>query len=173
MYLKIKKINNKVINDAQDFFWVSFCSNLKKEKLWTYNESLIARYLINKNTQVVKESCFSSISHKKDLVFIWINKTKIWVDIEILKERDISLLEENKVDNWESFYRLWTAKECIIKFENLLLDDMKQILLIKSEKIDKKVSWIKFNLKFIFKFDNKNFNVLSWNKEKIYYSICF
>jgi len=176
MYLEIKKIDEEIIKKSEEYFSDSFCIKLKNQKAWTYNESLVARYLIEKNKDI-----FSSISHKKDLVFIWTNNSKIWVDIEILKKRDENILENilekeyKKLweKNWKNFYILWTAKEAIIKFENLNLDNMEEIILEKSENINKFFSEIKFNKKLVFSFKNKNFIVYSGNSEDIFYSICF
>gem|GEM_PF-4751669 len=49
MKLIIKKINKKILEKAKKFFSESFTQKLKKEKIGTYNESLVARYLIKKN----------------------------------------------------------------------------------------------------------------------------
>ncbi len=191
MYLKIQKINTKIIKKSEEYFSDSFCNKLKNQKSWTYNESLVARYLLAPFLN--KEGFWGwSISHKKNLVFIWTNNSKIWVDIEILKKRDENILEkflekEYKIlwekekqgtkdpcwKNWKIFYILWTAKEAIIKFENLLLDDMEKIILEKSENINENFSEIKFNKKLVFSFKNKNFIVYSGNSEDIFYSICF
>ncbi len=177
MQLKIQKINLEIIKESENFFGEFFCENLKKEKLGTYEESLVARYLLEKDKQETKNPCYSSISHKKNLVFVWTHNKKIWVDIEIFKLRDKSILEdffkkEKTKKTWEKFYTLWTAKESIIKIENLKLDDMKKIILLESEKINKKISWINFEKKLIFSFKNKNFVVYSWKKENLFYSVC-
>jgi diaminopimelate epimerase len=147
MFLQIQKLETEeLINKAQKFFWANFCIKLKKEKKSSYNESLVARYLIEDNK---KNKKYFSISHKKNLVFIGISEEKIWVDIEIFKLRDNSILEKfNEKEynilwkkSWKNFYILWTAKEAIIKFEDLKLDDIEKIILEKSEKINKKNSW--------------------------------
>lgn len=196
MQLKIQKINSEIIKKSEIFFGENFCKNLKKEKFWTYKESLVARYLIEKEkNQIIKKNCwqkafFSSISHKKNLIFIWTNNSKIWVDIETFKIRDEKLFEnfkekeyrilwwndikmsetldwqkEVKYKNWKNFYILWTAKEAIIKFENFKLDDIWNIILEKKEKI----KWIKYNKinfekKLFFSFKNKKFEVYFWNQ---------
>ena len=175
MFLKIQKINNELINKSEKEFWDLFCKKLKKQKYWTYNESLIARYLIKQN-----ENKFSSISHKKNLIFIWINNKKIWVDIEIFKERNSSLLNKFLKQeylllwekNWYNFYILWTAKESIIKYENLQLDIIYNIIIKKYKKINKNIWDIFFDKKIIFELNSKKFIVYSWNKKNIFYSIC-
>jgi len=180
MQLEIKKINKEIIEKSERYFWNNFCEKLRKEKPWTYNESLVARYLISTflNKEGIKKW---SISHKKDLVFIWINNKKIWVDVEILKRRWFELLEkftrnEYKIlweKNWENFYTLWTTKESIIKYENLILDNIENIILKKSENINLEISWIKFQKKLFLEFENKIFNVYSGNNWNIFYSVCF
>ena len=188
MKLIIKKINKKIIKKALKFFPKNFFQKLKKEKIGTYNESLVARYLIKKNWKN-----YSSISHKKNLVFVWIKNSKIWVDIEIIKKRDENLLnkfldKEYKIlgkKNWKNFYILWTIKESIIKFENLSLDNIEEILLIKTKKINKKISNLYFEKKLILEFKKNNlenndekklkikkFITYFWIKNKIIYSIC-
>jgi hypothetical protein len=51
MQLKIQKINSEIIKKSENFFGDFFCENLKKEKSGTYEESLVARYLIEKENK--------------------------------------------------------------------------------------------------------------------------
>ncbi len=185
-------MNLKIIHNPQDykikaenFLSVSFCDDLKNKKPWTYIESLVARYLIkslSKEWQGAKDPCckYSSISHKKDLVFIWVSDKKIWVDIEIIKKRDAHLLEKFSnteysllwQTDWNSFYALWTAKEAIIKYENLLLDDIENILLDNVEEYLWNVSWIMFQYKLVFCYNNKQFIVYYWKEKSLAFSVC-
>ena len=174
MYLKIKKIDNTILLDSEKYYGDSFCDFLKKEKPWTYKESLVARYLIAQNKKT-----FSSISHKKDLVFIWTSDNKIGVDIEILKERDINLLDSFDEEynmlwwkNWHNFYILWTAKESIIKYNLWRLDDISEIKLIKTKINIKNILNLNFSYELVFKFNWKKYIVFNWNVEEIYFSIC-
>jgi hypothetical protein len=163
MHLKIQKLNNQIYNKALDFFSEVFIDKLKSKS--TFKESLVARYLIEKN-----KNKFSCISHKKDLVFVWTSDKKIWVDIEVYRERDLNLLDKFSEDeyeilwwkNWESFYILWTAKESILKLENLKLDNIWKIKLIKKEVILEKISEIKFQKKLFFEYFWKFFIILNW-----------
>ena len=151
MYLRIQKLDNNIILKAKKYFSGDFVDNLKNKS--TFNESLVARYLISQ-----KSNKYSSISHKEDLVFIWVSDYNIWVDIEIFKKRDMSLLDtfsDREYEliwwkNWKSFYILWTSKESIIKYLWWYLDDINGYNLIKIEKINKNISWVLFNLKLIF-----------------------
>ena len=209
MHLEIKKINSEDVEKSEKYFWINFCKNLKKEKPWTYNESLVARYLLEKKYQRAKALCwqainYSSISHKKNLVFIWTKNSKIWLDIELLKIRDKNLLnkfreEEYHILWWKktqrtkehcwknmqrakalcwqavtfkNFYVLWTAKESIIKYESLLLDNIEEIVLESSENINLEINKIKFSKKLLLYFWNKKFEVYSWSELDLYYSVC-
>jgi len=197
MHLILQKISPKLIKNSQNFFWEDFCNELKKQKPWTYNESLVARYLIKNSPLLIKERVrgWSSISHKKNLVFVWISKEKIWVDVEILKKRDENLLEKFKKEeygildwkncrdtpcgypcyspkNWENFYILWTAKEAIIKYENLKLDNIEEIILENVEMFGKNISWLNFEKKLFLRFKNKNFIVYSWKKDDLIFWVC-
>lgn len=186
MYLKIQKINSRILKESEEYFWWDFCDKLKKQKPWTYVESLVARYLIEKNNQRAKTLCWQielylSISHKKDLVFIWTSKNNIWVDIEILKERDINLLDKFREEeysllwwkNWKNFYILWTAKESIIKYLNLLLDNIEDIILIRSITNKQFISDLEFvhNLELQYKWDK--LKVFSGEDSENIFSVCF
>ena len=183
MYLKIQKLDNNLILKAKNYFSSDFVDNLKNKS--TFKESLVARYLISQKTwkEVYKNASlyYSSISHKKDLVFIWVSDYNIWVDIEIFKGRDTSLLDtfsdyEYELiwwKNWESFYVLWTSKESIIKYLWWNLEDINKYNLLKVEKINKNISWVFFNLKLIFNTNTWLINILSWNFEVFYYWVCF
>ena len=184
MELQININPLELLSEAENYFSVSFCNDLQLQKPWTYTESLVARYLIekNKNLQGAKDPCysFSSISHKKNLVFIATSDNKIWVDIEIYKQRWIDLLDtfsdgEYSIlwwKNWDNFYILWTAKESCIKFLNLKLEDMKWISLISSQKSEYIFSNLKFFSKHALEYYNNKITVYSWWDWEIIYSIC-
>ena len=189
MHLILQKTSPELIKTSQKFFWEDFCNELKNQKPWTYNESLVARYLIKNSPLFFKTSPLApllkgegnySISHKKNLVFVWISEEKIWVDIEILKKRDENLFEKfDKKEyeilgekNWENFYILWTAKEAIIKYENLKLDDIEEIILENVEMFGKNISWINFQKKLFLNFKNKKFIVYSWKKDDLIFWVC-
>jgi hypothetical protein len=68
MYLEIKNINKKLFDESLSFFSNDFINELKQKS--TFKESLVARYLIEKNKNINPKYINYSISHKKDLVFI-------------------------------------------------------------------------------------------------------
>jgi len=190
MYLEIKQFNSRLLEEAKDFFSDDYIFNKT-------NESIFSRYLISKEFQkqenihylpmvdsdwipVFFDKNYWSISHKKWLVFIWISKNKLWVDIEKYKERDISLLiqfDDSEYEilwwkNWNNFYILWTAKESIIKYNLCKLDDIKNMNLILYNNINTVISWITFTRRLVIIFNWVRYEVLNWIKWKNFYSIC-
>ncbi len=174
MYLRIQKLNSLIIQKAEDFFEDDFKSKLKTKS--TYKESLVARYLISKHSWK-----YSSISHKDNLVFIWVSDEKIAVDIEVYKKRDEILLDrflDNEYDvlwwkTWDNFYVLWTAKESIVKILWLLLDEIENIKLENVSNTNLVIDKISFIYRMTFKYKSKEIDVLSWVKWKLIYSISY
>jgi 4'-phosphopantetheinyl transferase EntD len=136
-------------------------------------ESIVARFLISKLVEdffwiknflpeinnawipIFNENIFWSISHKKGIVFVWVSKQKFWLDLEIIKSRDKNVLnifsdEEYRILWWkkiENFYKIWTVKEALIKYNLWKLDDMEKLNLI-SLSDEKNIFWdIIFNQK--------------------------
>ncbi len=196
MHLTLKKINNTLFEKSKKYFKQNYTNSLKNKH--TFKQSLIARYLISKQIEkdfqiknyyakidnnwipILENNIYWSISHKKDHIFIWVSKEKIWIDLEILKKRDPSLLEKFKNEeyqtlwekNWQNFYYLWTAKESIIKKELWNLNNIPEIKIKKYNQINIQKSEIKFCKELFFDFKWKNFKVLSWKNNNLYYSIC-
>jgi phosphopantetheinyl transferase len=64
-----------------------------------------------------------SVSHSEDYVAYIVGTTRVGIDIALFRERSESLLDVHKDEeyailgekNWNHFYKLWTAKEAIIK----------------------------------------------------------
>jgi len=174
MYLKIQKLDNRLISDAKKYFNNEYISLLKYKT--TFNESLVARYLISQ-----KRWKYSCISHKNNLVFIGVSDIKVGVDIEKYKNRDESVL--GIFSNMEydliwlkelnNFYLLWTAKESIIKLLDITLDDMKNIEAVNISKKNQKISDIIFNYESLFKYKDKIIKVLSWKDNKYIFSVCY
>ena len=158
MYLKIQKFTIFLIQKSFNYFPKNYLEKLKNKQ----EESIVARYLISKLIEqnfwiknflpevnenwipIFKNNIFWSISHKKGIVFVWVAKQKFWLDLEIIKYRDNSVLdifqkEEYQVLWWknlENFYKIWTVKESLIKYNLVKLDDMKNMILtwIQEEK---------------------------------------
>lgn len=192
MYLKILCDFDSIYNKAIKYFPLDYVETLKSK------ESIVSRYLISKeveNTYKIinylpkidyhkipkfDNNIFWSISHKDNLVFVWVSKNMIWIDIEIYKERDSAVLDKFSIEeyellwwkNWINFYILWTAKESIIKFNLLMLDDMSNIKLIKVQENISDFSKITFAKELLFNNKNNINQVKFWFKGDIFYSVC-
>jgi len=193
MILKI--INNSDIyyKDAIDYFPKEYSSIISSK------ESLVSRYIISTivdNSFNIKkylpkvdatwkpvylyENLYWSISHKENLVFVWISDTQIWVDIEFYKERDNSVLDyflDSEYEllgwkNWSNFYVLWTAKESVIKYNLSNLDNINGIKLLELISNEQIISDLKFSKKLLFNYKNNINQVFFWENEGKFYSIC-
>ena len=70
------------------------------------------------------EEMFFTTSHSDDFLMLAVDNKKVAVDIEIIHNRDVSLLRNVKIPNskyskWENFYIQRCAKECLVKFLDL------------------------------------------------------
>jgi phosphopantetheinyl transferase len=168
--LFLSPFSEKEYQKAFFYFPKDYLESLNKPK-----ESIYARYLISKLVEenskiknflpkideswvpIFENNIFWSISHKKDLVFVWISDKRLGIDLEIIKKRNKSLLDnfddkEYKLlwwKNWENFYILWTGKEAVIKYNLWKLDDMENLKLEKIKKVEKEIWWINFDKKLI------------------------
>jgi hypothetical protein len=114
------------------------------------------------------------------LVFVWIHNDIIWIDLEIYKERDLSLLDQFNLEeynvlwwkNWDNFYILWTAKESVIKYNLSDLNDLSKIKLLEEETLIKNISNLQFSKKLILKYKSNINQAYFWRKDDIFYSVC-
>jgi hypothetical protein len=114
------------------------------------------------------------------LVFIWVSTEMIWVDIEVYKERDLSLLNQFNNEeyvllwwkNWINFYILWIAKESIIKYNLWKLDDIWDVKLIKINDIEKVIDGVIFIKELLFDYKISQKQVFFWRKDDVFYSVC-
>lgn len=180
MHLKIQKLNKSLIDRSLSFFDKDYINELKKKS--TFNESIVSRYLIEDLKNIYwYNNKYISISHKKDLVFVWISDKNFWLDIEIIKNRDNSVYDlftdaEYNCLWWkilDNFYLLWTAKESLIKMLNLNLDDMKYIFLRENKIINQSISWINFKFENILVFNWEKYVVKSGKKSNLVYSLVY
>lgn len=137
--LKIAKINQSLIHEAESFFSENYKLQLKKHI--NYNQKLCSRFIISKIFKdILNNECnepsydktgkplpfknhFRSTSHSENTILIWIHKTPISVDIESKKIRDKIIFRHfnqeirHKEDykNRDGFYRLRTMWECLNK----------------------------------------------------------
>lgn len=193
MILKIIDNLDVYYKDAIDYFPQEYSSIISSK------ESLISRYIISTivdNSFNIKkylpeldsmwkpvyfyENLYWSISHKENLIFVWVSDDKIWIDVEIYKERDQSILDyfldwEYELlgwKNWANFYVLWTAKESVIKYNLLDLDEINSIKLLEVISNEQIISDLKISKKLLFNYKNNINQVFFWENDGKIYSIC-
>lgn len=188
--LKIIKITPDLIIKAKSLLPLDYIKSLENKQ--NFNESIIARYYIFKKSNflpkidnswkpIFENKNFWSISHKKNIVFIWTNDSPIWVDIEVIKQRWNEVFSLNKEDeyklfwekNFENFYKLWTIKESVIKLHLVWIDDLEKVRIDKIEKKETTIDWIKFEFKILWKFKNKDFVSYSWFENNLVYAVSY
>lgn len=174
----IENIKNEIKN--QDFF----IQNSIESIVWKYEIYKNFWFLPEKDLEwkpIYNNRLFWSISHKKDLVFIWVYNKQIWVDIEIIKDRweEIYFLhnddEYKKIwwKNLENFYKLWTIKESIIKLNLDEIDNLNIIEIIKIKNETNIIDNILFQTTIFSIFKNKKIITYNWKNKNMIYSISF
>ncbi|MCP4524124.1 MAG: hypothetical protein GY828_07950 [Candidatus Gracilibacteria bacterium] len=197
MHFEIQKINDKIVKESEKYFSDSFTSLLKKKI--TYEESIVARYLISKYVEnkykiknflpevnesgrpIFSDTIYWSISHKEKKVCVGISDKPIGVDLENYKIRDISLLEKFGDDTyklfgsktWENFYKIWTGLESVIKTERTSIDKIGEYKIVDVVVKNNIFSGIKFQYEMIVEYSFIQYIVFLGKKEKDFYSISF
>lgn len=188
--LKIVKTTPELLYKAQNDLPESYIK--LQEKKPTFIESLIARYIIFESEKFLAQTDknwvpefisnkFWSISHKENLVFVATSQSPIWVDIEIVQERGPEVFQLHKTEEYDIFgeknmmvfYLLWVLKESVIK---LALSDLEQIKNIQIDAIhdfSKHIEWVKFQFKFFWNFQNKNFVWYIGIENKLVYAVSY
>lgn len=192
MFLQINENIDLLYFDALKYFPLEYVKNFNSK------ESIVSRYLISINIKKIywivwfmpkvdqnwiplfNNGIFWSISHKENLVYIWIDNKNIWVDIEIYKKRDKSVLNQfcdYEYDilwwkNWINFYILWTAKESIIKFILWNLDSIKSIKLQKFLDCNISIWNLHFSKELILNNNWDLFQVFFNKNDSFFYSLC-
>ncbi len=155
----------------------------------TKNQILINHYQLWENDWVLLEqieknhggkSDFFSASYSDRRLFLAFSEEKIWVDIEQVKPRSTSLLgkrsEELQLlweENWKNFYRLWTAKEALLKATNTEnLDQIWNIQLVKEKNTSEQSFQVHFDKIFILELNNQQYEVRSFCHENLIGAIC-
>jgi len=132
------EFSEELYQQARDYFlWLGRSDFLLKSKL-----SLCGRYGIS---QKMKELWFPdfvpedgvytcwvytyAISHSHEQLFFAVDEKKVTVDVEKVVPRDESLLVGISdfwlgLEIWEAFYLHWTAKECVVKYLDLSLEEI-------------------------------------------------
>lgn len=158
----MEKHEVKTVGELKGAF-ASFEVTEKTEKLFkekkglTYKESLLGRLLAAKVAGIKPEELddfliksldsfkykgfYWSISHKKTGLAAVISDKPVGIDLEVLEARDEILWTTiKKVEwlvlgekNWKNFYRIWTAKEAIIKTKLLGLPAVSRLTVVEKQ----------------------------------------
>ena len=142
MYLSLTVCDEELYQKAREFFiqlWRSdLLSREKSALIWAY---LVKQYLRNtgkswymfEEWQYSYDGIFFSTSHSEDLVMVAVDTKKIAVDIEYIRPRNESLLQNiHNIPNspygqWENFYLQRCAKESLVKYLDLKAEDMNEM----------------------------------------------
>lgn len=119
---------------------------------------------MKKSFYLSEENIYWSLSYSDEYIVAVVGKKSIGIDIEKIKERDSSLLEllpKKTNKNWLFFYRFWTAKESIIKKNNLILADHSKIEYISHD-----------TFSMFMKYNNKIFTCEQYKRGDYIISIC-
>jgi len=194
--LQIIEYNKHLYDLALKYFSKDYIQNLKNKS--NPKISLVSRYQIytmiyqkfwTKNfypttnlegIPIFNNSLYWSISHTHDYIFVWISDSPLWIDLETYKERSIELLDtitpnERKImweKNFENFYYIWTAKESIIKYNLIKLDNIWEITISSIKNINKEIDNINFDKEMTILYKWRNYEVISWRNLDKFYSIC-
>ena len=155
----------------------------------TKNQILIDHYQLWENDWALleqieqnhgKKSDFFSASYSGKWLFLAFSEEKIWVDIEQVRPRASSLLskrsEELKLlweESWENFYRLWTAKETLLKATNTEnLDQIWNIQLVKVKNTSEPSFQVHFDKILFLELNNQQYEVRSFCHENLIGAVC-
>ena len=155
----------------------------------TKNQILIDHYQLWENDWVLlkqieknhgEKSDFFSASYSDRWLFLAFSEEKIWVDIEQVRPRASSLLskrsEELKLlweENWDNFYRLWTAKEALLKSTNAEnLDQIWNIQLVKVKNTSEPSFQVYFDKILFLELNNQQYEVKSFCHENLIGAVC-
>lgn len=141
MYFSVVVSNELLYQEARWYFLQQWRSDL----LTRETSSLVGAYLVNQYMLKVWKTWFSftewvysyeelffSISHSEDLIAVAIDTKKIAVDLEYIRNRDDSLLQnihipDSSYSERENFYIQRCSKECLVKFLSLTSEEMQEM----------------------------------------------
>ena len=144
MYFSITLCDNQLYEEAKTFFLQQWRSDLlvraPSSLIWAY---LITQYMRKKwktSFSFIEwvyscEELFFSTSHSEDMIWIAVDTKKVAIDLEYVRERNESLLQQVHIPDSqhtprENFYLQRCAKECVIKFLNLNSKEMQEISVV-------------------------------------------
>ena len=141
MYFSLVICNELLFQEAKWFFLQQWRSDLLSRE----PSSLIGAYLVTQQMFKIWKTWFSfinwihsyeemffSTSHSEDMLAITIDSKKVAVDVEYIRPRDESLLQNVHVPDSpfsprENFYLQWCAKECLVKYLDLINSEMEEM----------------------------------------------
>lgn len=155
----------------------------------TKNQILIDHYQLWENDWALleqiekshgKKSDFFSASYSDRWLFLVFSEEKIWVDIEQVRPRASSLLDKRSKElqllweeNWDNFYRLWTAKEALLKATNTEnLDQIWNIQLVKVKNTSEPSFQVHFDKILFLELNNQQYEVRSFCHEDLIGAVC-
>lgn len=190
-YLKLQRINRDNLQKVEENLSSSFLQtltppylpqkkikNLILKEHFKFNED----QLVNANLYHKRESDFFSASYSWDQLLLGIAKEKIGVDLELIKSRDQSLLKVHEKElkysfckaDWNTFYRLRTAREAILKVTDTQnLDLIDQSIFLWMKKISERIWDIYFDYELNFAREDKELSVKSFKKGELIWAITF
>jgi len=195
IFLQKQSITEELYLESKIYFKEKYLKELWEKA--NLKESLVSRYLISKIFEnkfwikyfepktdnfwkpIFENDLFWSISHKDNLIFVWISDFKIWLDIETIKNRDENLLNIFSLENynllwwksWKSFCILWTAKESIIKYRLINFEDINIFELLKVVRKINKFCEITFVLELLVNCDWVEYIIYSWTNSNEIFSL--
>lgn len=138
MYFSIAISDDAAYQEARWYFIQQWRSDLLSRE----PSSLIWAYLVTQQMFKLWKTWFSfiswvhsyeemyfSTSHSEDLIVVTIDSKKVAVDLEHVRPRDESLLQNVHIPDspfspWEDFYLQWCVKECLVKYFDLTSAEM-------------------------------------------------
>lgn len=142
MYFSISICNDALYNEARWYFIQQWRSDLLSRE----PSSLIGAYLVTQEMFKLWKTWFSfvsgvhsyeemffSVSHSEDIIAVTIDSKKVAIDLEYIRPRDESLLQNIHIPDspfWprENFYVQWCAKECLVKYLDLTSSEMQEMM---------------------------------------------
>lgn len=171
----IKSLENK--NDPKTSLLARYYISLfvEKEKWIKYYSPIVNEKWI----PIFTNNIYWSISHKLRNIFVWVSDKIIWLDVEVLEVRDSSLwtyIEENEWEiiwwkSWLNFYKIWTAKESLIKHLLLDIDSIKDIKLIGYQLKNKMISYHSFDSYQLYSYLWEKYSIYTWKYYNFIYSV--
>ena len=142
MYFSISICNDALYQEARWYFIQQWRSDLLSRE----PSSLIGAYLVTQEMFKLWKTWFSfvsgvhsyeemyfSVSHSEDIIAVTIDSKKVAIDLEYIRPRDESLLQNIHIPDspfWprENFYVQWCAKECLVKYLDLTSSEMQEMM---------------------------------------------